>query len=213
MSTYESKATSRKGKNAKKGQAHQNTTAWKPNKNSKKTRTINSLPVYGLCQRCTDVILWRKKYRKYKPLTSVKKCTNCEEKAIKEAYHVLCNKCATEKKVCAKCLESKEIITDKTEIKTAADEIREQQELERMLGKMTLRQQRSYLRKMERGDDISNINEGDLSDFEYTDSEEEGDVDNNDNDDDDEEEEEEEEEDDDDEGKENKNVNEKTEKK
>ena len=73
MSSYENKGTSRKGNNRKTGQAHQNTTAWKPNKNSKKTREINALPVYGLCQRCTDVIMWRKKYRKYKPLTAVKK--------------------------------------------------------------------------------------------------------------------------------------------
>ncbi|CAO3643744.1 unnamed protein product [Cunninghamella blakesleeana] len=186
MSTYENKASSRKGNTKKKGQAHQNSTAWKANKNSKKSREIQALPVYGLCQRCTDVILWRKKYKKYKPLTSVKKCTNCEEKSIKEAYHVLCNKCATEKKVCAKCLESKEIITDKSEIKTAADEVKEQQELERMLGQMTLRQQRSYLRKMERGDDVSNINDDDLSNFEFTDSEDDEDGENQNEDDDDE---------------------------
>ncbi|CAO3678412.1 unnamed protein product [Rhizopus microsporus] len=97
------------------GQAHQNTTAWKANKNSKKTRQIAALPVYGLCQRCTDVILWRKKYKKYKPLTTPKRCTGCQEKAIKEAYHVLCDNCARNRGVCAKCLESKEIITTKEE--------------------------------------------------------------------------------------------------
>jgi len=73
MSTYENKGSNRKGNNAKKGQAHQNTTSWKANKNSKKSREIAALPVYGLCQRCTDVILWRKKYKKYKPLTTVKR--------------------------------------------------------------------------------------------------------------------------------------------
>lgn len=73
MSVYEKKATQRKGNNKKKGQAHQNITAWKPNKNSKITRTINALPVYGLCDRCTEVIMWKKKYKKYKPLTAPKK--------------------------------------------------------------------------------------------------------------------------------------------
>ncbi|KAI8099898.1 uncharacterized protein BX664DRAFT_322351 [Halteromyces radiatus] len=180
MSTYENKATYRKGNNVKKGQAHQNTTAWKPNKNSKKTREINALPVYGLCQRCTDVILWRKKYRKYKPLTSVKKCTGCEQKNIKEAYHVLCNNCASQKKVCAKCLESKEIITEKEEIKSAADELKDEQELERMLAKMTLRQRRSYMRKLERGDDVGEINIDDLDDFD--DFSDEDDSDQNDQD-------------------------------
>ncbi|KAI8138306.1 hypothetical protein BJV82DRAFT_631803 [Fennellomyces sp. T-0311] len=169
MSTYENKGSNRKGDNRKKGQAHKNTTAWKPNKNSKKTREINALPVYGLCQRCTDVILWRKKYRKYKPLTAVKRCTCCQEKAIKEAYHVLCNKCAREKKVCAKCLESKEIITNKEDIKTNEDEVREQQEQERLLKMMPLRQQRSYLRKLERGDEVPALNPDDFeeSDFDF----------------------------------------------
>lgn len=73
MSTYENKGTNRKGNTAKKGQAHQNSTSWKANKNSKKSLQIANLPVYGLCKRCTDVILWRKKYKKYKPLTTVKK--------------------------------------------------------------------------------------------------------------------------------------------
>lgn len=73
MSVYEGKVSNRKGNNSKKGQAHQNSTAWKANKNSKKSREIAALPVYGLCQRCTDVILWRKKYKKYKPLTTVKR--------------------------------------------------------------------------------------------------------------------------------------------
>ncbi|CAO3621224.1 unnamed protein product [Mucor fragilis] len=176
MSTYENKGSNRKGNNSKKGQAHQNTTGWKANKNSKKSREIAALPVYGLCQRCTDVILWRKKYKKYKPLTTVKRCTCCQEKAIKEAYHVLCDNCARSKKVCAKCLESKDILVSKDEIKTNADEMREGQEMERMLSRMTLRQRRSYLRKLERGDDVSGIvgkNEDSDFDFEDSDLEEE----------------------------------------
>jgi hypothetical protein len=36
--------------------------------------------------------------------------TCCQEKAIKEAYHVLCDNCARTKGVCAKCLESKDIL-------------------------------------------------------------------------------------------------------
>ncbi|KAG1472599.1 hypothetical protein G6F56_001443 [Rhizopus delemar] len=175
MSVYESKGSNRKGNNAKKGQAHQNTTSWRANKGSKKTREIAALPVYGLCQRCTDVILWRKKYKKYKPLTACKKCTSCQEKTIKEAYHVLCDNCASNKGVCAKCLESKEIITTKDEVKTSASELKEEQELERMLSRMTLRQRRSYMRKLERGDDVTGIKpKNDDSDFEFDESDEEG---------------------------------------
>ncbi|KAM3586565.1 intercellular trafficking and secretion, variant 2 [Umbelopsis sp. WA50703] len=167
MSVYEKKATQRKGNNKKGAQAHQNQTAWKPNKNSKISRTINALPVYGLCNRCTDVILWRKKYKKYKPLTAPKKCTSCQQKTIKEAYHVLCDNCASNKKVCAKCLESKEIVTEKSEIKSDRDLQKEEQELERLLSRMTLRQRRSYLRKLERGEDLSHIKAEDFDDDDF----------------------------------------------
>ncbi|KAI9337188.1 hypothetical protein BD770DRAFT_373692 [Pilaira anomala] len=178
MSTYENKGSSRKGNTSKKGQAHQNTTSWKANKNSKKSLQIASLPVYGLCQRCTDVILWRKKYKKYKPLTTVKKCTGCEEKCIKEAYHVLCDNCARSKGVCAKCLESKDIINTKDEFKSNAEEMREAQERERMLDRMTLRQRRSYLRKLERGDDVTDIEaKKEEEDFDFEESDEEEDED------------------------------------
>ncbi|CEP15206.1 hypothetical protein [Parasitella parasitica] len=171
MSAYENKGSSRKGNNTKKGQAHQNTSTWKHNKNSKKSRTIAALPVYGLCQRCTEVILWRKQYKKYKPLTTAKRCTCCQEKAIKEAYHILCDNCARSQGVCAKCKEAKEILVSKDEVKTNADEMREGQEMERMLSRMTLRQRKSYMRKMERGDDVSGIvNKNEDSDFDFEDS-------------------------------------------
>ncbi|CAO3657814.1 unnamed protein product [Umbelopsis ramanniana] len=196
MSVYENKFTQRKGNNKKKAQAHQNSTAWKPNKNSKKTRIINALPVYGLCDKCTEVILWRKKYKKYKPLTAPKKCVSCQQKSIKEAYHVLCDDCACKRKVCAKCLESKEIVTNKSEIKTDKDIQREGQELERLLNRMTLRQRRSYLRKLERGDDLSHIKAEDFDDDDFdlgsdfddlSDDDEEDEDDNEDDDDDDDE--------------------------
>lgn len=70
---------------------------------------------------------------------------NCEQKAIKDAYHVMCNNCAGEKNVCAKCLESREIVP--TNIKTEKELIQEQVELERLLSGMTERERRSYLRQ------------------------------------------------------------------
>lgn len=86
-------------------QKHQNKTAFKNNLHdtSKKTKFINSLEVKGVCQRCKDVIEWKIKYKKYKPLTVPAKCVACTQKNVKYAYHILCTKCATEKKVCAKC--------------------------------------------------------------------------------------------------------------
>lgn len=72
----------------------------------------------------------------------------CEQKAIKDAYHVMCNKCAGEKNVCAKCQESREIVP--TNIKTEKEIIAEQVELERLLSGMNERERRSYIRQMER---------------------------------------------------------------
>ncbi|KAG0231000.1 hypothetical protein B0O80DRAFT_380648 [Mortierella sp. GBAus27b] len=147
--TYESKkVSSRKGSNKKQGQAYKNTFAFHANKGSKLTKKIAEMPVSGLCQKCVEVIMWRKKFKKYKPLTTMKKCVNCQQKAIKDAYHVMCNKCAGEKNVCAKCLESREIVP--TNIKTEKEIVQEQVELERLLSSMTERERRSYLRQMER---------------------------------------------------------------
>ncbi|KAG0044598.1 hypothetical protein BGZ83_010172 [Gryganskiella cystojenkinii] len=146
---YESKkSSSRKGNTKKQGQAHKNTYAFHANKSSKITKRIASMPVGGLCEKCVEVIMWRKKFKKYKPLTTMKKCVCCEQKAIKDAYHVMCNKCAGEKNVCAKCLESREIVP--TNIKTEKELVQEQVELERLLAGMTERERRSYLRQMER---------------------------------------------------------------
>lgn len=52
--------------------------------------------VYTLvvCQRCREKIEWKKKYRKYKPLTAPAKCEKCGNRNVKAAYHHLCDDCA-----------------------------------------------------------------------------------------------------------------------
>ncbi|KAG0260171.1 hypothetical protein BG011_002099 [Mortierella polycephala] len=142
------KSSSRKGDNRKQAQAHKNAYSFHANKNSKITKKIASMPVGGLCEKCVEVIMWRKKFKKYKPLTTMKKCVCCQEKAIRDAYHVICSKCAGEKNVCAKCQESNEIVP--TNIKTERELIQEQVELERLLSGMTERERRTHLRQLER---------------------------------------------------------------
>jgi hypothetical protein len=66
---------------------------------------ILSLPIRNLCDRCQQIVEWRKNYRKYKPLTVPKKCVKCEQKKITDAYHIICNDCAHAAGVCAKCTE------------------------------------------------------------------------------------------------------------
>ncbi|CAG8631993.1 13714_t:CDS:2 [Gigaspora rosea] len=92
----------------KKGtQKYQNFYAFRANKNSKKTKLINLLPINSVCK---NIIEWRKKFKRYKLLKTPKRCVCYEEKTIKEAYHILCNKCAKDKGVCAKCQGSEDIV-------------------------------------------------------------------------------------------------------
>jgi hypothetical protein len=75
------------------------------NPNSKKTKQILASKVVGVCVKCKDKIEWRKKYRKYKPLTQPKSCNDCNQRKIVAAYHVICVPCATQRGgVCEMCL-------------------------------------------------------------------------------------------------------------
>ncbi|KAJ3163890.1 hypothetical protein HK101_000582 [Irineochytrium annulatum] len=136
----------------KKAQKHQNQFAWQPSKHSPAAIKLASTPTRGLCKKCADVIEWRKRFGKYTPLTVPKKCVSCEQKAVRDAYHILCRKCACEQDVCAKC-RSKEEILESTAPKTPVEVLQEQQDEERRLDSMNERQRRSYLRKMEKGDE------------------------------------------------------------
>lgn len=57
------------------GQKHQNKTAYKNNLHdtNKRTQKINDTIVAGVCGRCKDIVEWKIKYKKYKPLTQPKK--------------------------------------------------------------------------------------------------------------------------------------------
>ncbi|KAL9986691.1 hypothetical protein ACROYT_G000867 [Oculina patagonica] len=149
--------STRKGNNSKKGQRHQNTKAYKNDLHdtSKKTKEINRLVVGGVCARCREVIEWRKKFNKYKPLTAPKKCVRCEQKTIKHAYHTVCSRCAKQAKVCEKCGQSQEIVA-KSE-PSPAERASEDSMLQQELKAMTERQRRTFFRHLEKGsnDDIT----------------------------------------------------------
>ncbi|KAJ1653268.1 hypothetical protein IWQ61_006579 [Dispira simplex] len=151
----------------KKGQKYQNVTAYKHNRSSKKTLKILALPVSGLCQRCHDIIQWKKRYRKYKPLTVPRKCVHCEQKKIKDAYHILCQDCSTKLQVCAKCREGHDIV--KSDEKTDAELHKENQDIEHVLSKMSERERRAFRRKLERGE-VTTLPEIPTSDDDFDDS-------------------------------------------
>lgn len=97
--------STRGGDNKKKGQKHQNTFAFKHNRNSMLTRKIMESPLDHLCKRCLDKLEWRMTYRKYKPLTTPAICLFCEMRTVYKAYRRICDSCSEGKKSCAKCCE------------------------------------------------------------------------------------------------------------
>ena len=100
----------RPGNNKKKGQKHQNTYTYHPNKGSLVSRKILSSPLDLLCERCLEILAWKVKYNKYHPLKTPGKCNQCQEKTIYKAYRTICDGCATKdgKKLCTKCGEEVE---------------------------------------------------------------------------------------------------------
>ncbi|CBK23472.2 uncharacterized protein [Blastocystis hominis] len=86
--------------------AHQNKFSFRHNKNSKKTEKIAAMPIYLVCERCRKKIEWKKKYRKYKPLTAPGKCVKCGNRNVKAAYHQICDECARANHICAMCLQA-----------------------------------------------------------------------------------------------------------
>jgi Uncharacterized conserved protein (DUF2039) len=95
VTTTTTAASSNNKKKKGRPPAHQNKFAFKHNPKSKKTATILSSPIEHCCQRCYDKIEWRKKYRKYKPLTQPSTCNICHNRNITAAYHTVCDNCST----------------------------------------------------------------------------------------------------------------------
>ena len=104
------------------------------------------MEVHGVCQRCKEIIDWKIKYKKYKPLTAPKTCNKCHQKAITQAYRTICRNCASTLKVCEKCGESKTVIP-KT-VLTPQERMKEEAEIERELKDLPERKRRSVLRYM-----------------------------------------------------------------
>ncbi|XP_053697585.1 uncharacterized protein C9orf85 homolog [Sabethes cyaneus] len=135
-------------------QKHQNTFAFKNDLHDKHTpliKLINTLNVCEVCERCKEVIEWKIKYRKYKPLTQPKSCNKCNERKVKRAYHVLCRDCALASRCCAKCLAP----ADKTAIippePTEEEKLKLKVEMDQLIKSLPERKRRTFLRYMNKG--------------------------------------------------------------
>ncbi|XP_007434566.1 uncharacterized protein C9orf85 homolog [Python bivittatus] len=93
-------------------QRHQNAQAFRNDKydTSAQRKKINAKLHEGLCQHCKEVLEWRVKFNKYKPLTQAKKCIKCLQKTVKDSYHIICKSCACELELCAKCGKREDVV-------------------------------------------------------------------------------------------------------
>jgi len=132
--------------NRKKPPKHQNTTAWnwKRDKSDSKAKLIQSLTIINCCQRCTEVIEWKIKYGKYKPLSQPAKCVRCSGKKIKYAYHILCADCVSETGHCAKCNKIEEVVNPPEA--SVSEAARLEAEFQRELKLLPERKRRTFLR-------------------------------------------------------------------
>ncbi|OWF47551.1 uncharacterized protein C9orf85 homolog [Mizuhopecten yessoensis] len=142
--------------NVKKGaQKYKNKNAFKNDLHDRtpQMELIKKVQVTGACQRCTDVIEWKIKYRKFKPLTTAKKCTKCLEKTVKKSYFIICVPCMKKLQVCGKCGQKKEV----TEVPglSEAEQMSQQSQLEAELEHLTERQRRQFFRLQASGKSTS----------------------------------------------------------
>ncbi|XP_078070065.1 uncharacterized protein C9orf85 homolog [Mustelus asterias] len=105
--------SSEKGNVARKrAQKHQNAIGFKNDKyiKSERIKRLNAMVHSGVCKRCKEVLEWKIKYNKYKPLSQARKCVKCLQKTVKDSYHVMCKPCAFKLELCAKCGKREEIV-------------------------------------------------------------------------------------------------------
>ncbi|GFO36886.1 hypothetical protein PoB_006339100 [Plakobranchus ocellatus] len=114
---------------------------------------IKNLTIEGICQRCKDIIDWKIKYKKYKPLTQPSTCVRCHNKTVKRAYYTVCLPCATAAEVCAKCNSKQTVVIEPS----LSEQEKAQQDKEHQfeLKQFRERERRTFLRHMEKGDTAS----------------------------------------------------------
>uniref|UniRef100_UPI00398F45B9 uncharacterized protein C9orf85 homolog n=1 Tax=Pristiophorus japonicus TaxID=55135 RepID=UPI00398F45B9 len=96
----------------KRAPKYQNVIAFKNDKydKSKKVKRLNAIVHAGVCKRCKEMLEWKIKYSKYKPLSQARKCVKCLQKTVRDSYHIMCKPCAFKLELCAKCGKKEEIV-------------------------------------------------------------------------------------------------------
>jgi hypothetical protein len=108
---------------------------------SSKIKQVNNTEIVNVCVKCKGILEWKIKYKKYKLLKAPKKCTKCEQKTIKNAYHTMCIPCAEILKVCPKCGKVEEIVK-----KNSSDQLKLDTELQTFIKGLPERKRRTFFR-------------------------------------------------------------------
>lgn len=146
-------STQRGNASRTRAQKHKNRFVFKNDLHDKTPQQIrlNKMHVSTVCQRCKEVIEWKIKYKKYKPLTQAKTCARCQQRTVKKAYHVICRDCAVKDHVCAKCLKGADEVAIEAPEPTPQEEQQLQVEMDRLIKSFSERKRRAFLRFMEKG--------------------------------------------------------------
>lgn len=146
--------STKKGNNTKQGQKHQNTFAFKHNKNSRLTRKIQEAPLDLLCEHCLQVLQWKIKYRKYRPLSTPGKCNLCELKNILKGHRMICDQCSKQHMLCSKCLNPCENFAKPSHISKHLRKTKKVSTFEEVVEFLKERQRRTVNRKIEQGEKV-----------------------------------------------------------
>ncbi|XP_078385770.1 uncharacterized protein C9orf85 homolog isoform X2 [Cetorhinus maximus] len=137
------------------------------NRTLESANRLNAMVHTGVCKRCKEVLEWKIKYNKYKPLNQARKCVKCLQKTVKDSYHVMCKPCAFKLELCAKCGKKEEIANPLS----SAEDQRENGDAEINPGR------RSRIRSGKGDDDDDGNNSIDDSDFDSDEGSDEKDQD------------------------------------
>jgi hypothetical protein len=146
--------STQKGNIRKDGQKYQNAFAFKHNKNSMLTRKIQETPLDFLCEHCLDILEWKIKFRKYKPLSAPSKCIACEQKSVYKGHRNICDKCGVTNKLCTKCMKPCEAWGKPTRSSKVLRMKPKDTTFDDIVASLKERQRRTVLRKIEDGEDI-----------------------------------------------------------
>ncbi|XP_018017732.1 uncharacterized protein C9orf85 homolog [Hyalella azteca] len=117
-----------------------------------RSKMIAELDVVQVCETCNNIIEWKIKYKKYKPLSQPKTCTKCSDKTIVNAYHTVCLPCATSLGICCKCAKEKKVVKEAPPDERT--QLKEKSELEAEVRRLPVRRRKAFWRFMDNANGI-----------------------------------------------------------